>query len=277
MARGTLKSGKAVVPSSLGGKGVGGFRHTGHHDDPHGLQCGMSPPELEALESRFVALATLIFFLAAVSCFVKFVSELQKDEPHHTELYVATTLISTFAFLAYLAKYTGQGYITLPNGTTVCHVRYMDWILTTPLLLFDLCDLSGALPATIIFLIAMDVLMISLGLCAMISREWKHRVLWYFLASVFYCFLLFGILSPLSSKVEEQETAMQDLFSSLKWIIIISWSLYPLVVMLGPSGIAVSADGTVGYFGHSAEGIMIVVLDVISKVGFEALIIFSSI
>jgi bacteriorhodopsin len=271
MAREGLKT---IVP---GGQGVGGFKHTRPHDDPHGMRCGMSQQEMHKLEGRFVMLATVVFFFAAVSCFTVFAAELRKDDPSHLELYVATTLITTLAFLAYLAKAGGQGYLTLPNGTTICHVRYMDWLFTTPLLLYDLCDLSGASPAVVMFLIFADLLMIGLGMCAMISQAWKHRVMWYFMSSIFYTLLLYGILGPLDKAVADKEDEVVSLYSSLKWIIVISWSLYPIVVMLGPSGIAVSSDGTVGYFGHSAEAIIIVVLDIVAKVGFEALILFSAI
>ena len=62
-----------------------------------------------------------------------------------------------------------------------------------------------------------------------------------------------------------QPQAVQDLFQSLTILTSISWSLYPVVVFLGRAECQVITK--------EMEEFLLVVLDIISKMGVEALII----
>eukprot|EP00941_MAST-03F_sp_MAST-3F-sp1_P006489 g6489.t1 len=262
--------------SSNGGKKGKQFRHAHPHEEPHGVTFGMDHDQLSVAEQNMMLFAAFCFFVAAISCFGVYALETRKDEPKHVELYVATTCVAMIAFCAYLAKSIGQGYLTV-NSITICHVRYMDWFFTTPLMLFDLCSLAGAGTGSAIFMIIVDCLMIAFGVIAMCSSLWQHKVIWYFVSCVFYGFLLFAVFGPLSKSVESQSDEVQDLFSTLKWVTVITWTLYPIVTLNGPNGISVRHDNTVGYFSHHTEAIFIVFLDIVSKIAFEAIILFSKI
>merc|ERR1719162_13284 len=74
-------------------------------------------------------------------------------------------MICTIAALAYLTMATGHGYIVKCNGRAFYYARYVDWAITTPLLLFDIAQIAG-FGSTISqsFLVAMDILMIAAGL-----------------------------------------------------------------------------------------------------------------
>jgi bacteriorhodopsin len=45
----------------------------------------------------------------------------------------------------------------------VFYARYVDWIITTPLILYDLATLAGADRSQIIFVMGLDIMMIGLG------------------------------------------------------------------------------------------------------------------
>ena len=61
----------------------------------------------------------------------------------HPEAYVVTFFVMVIAALAYLAKVTGMGDAVI-GGRKVPIIRYIDWIATTPLMLFELCMIGGA-------------------------------------------------------------------------------------------------------------------------------------
>jgi len=58
--------------------------------------------------------------------------------------YWITTAITLFAFVSYLAMVTGAGAIILDDGRRFYYFRYLDWFVTTPLLLLDLALLALA-------------------------------------------------------------------------------------------------------------------------------------
>lgn len=106
--------------------------------------------------------------------------------------HVITALITTFATLSYFAMATGDGdsftHIVLreshkhglPDTTVdvyrqVFFARYIDWSLTTPLLLLDLAFLAGVNGADILVAIVADVIMILTGLFAAYGKEGSQK------------------------------------------------------------------------------------------------------
>merc|ERR1719285_41492 len=82
---------------------------------------------------------------------------------------VLTMGITGIATLAYLLMFTGAGRMWVEEvpGTfsPVYWGRYVDWVLTTPLMLWDILALAGAPADEIAQVLIMDMLMIGFG-CA---------------------------------------------------------------------------------------------------------------
>merc|ERR1712100_50682 len=68
--------------------------------------------------------------------------------------------VCLIASLAYLTMATGHGYYTRCDGRQFYFARYIDWVLTTPLMLHSLVHFAGASDDTFIYMFFMDVLMI---------------------------------------------------------------------------------------------------------------------
>ncbi|KAI6955359.1 hypothetical protein KC321_g15807, partial [Hortaea werneckii] len=103
--------------------------------------------------------------------------------PMSKRLYhVITTLITITAALSYFAMASGHGasyhhvveresHKHVPDTThdiyrEVYYARYIDWSITTPLLLLDLCLLAGMNGGSILIAIVADLIMILTGLFA---------------------------------------------------------------------------------------------------------------
>ena len=88
--------------------------------------------------------------------------------------HILTTLITTFAAISYFAMASGDGNTFTYVGTSghydyyrqLFYARYIDWSLTTPLLLLDLAFLAGMNGANIFVTVVADLIMILTGLFA---------------------------------------------------------------------------------------------------------------
>ncbi|KAK4983077.1 hypothetical protein LTR50_007429 [Elasticomyces elasticus] len=146
----------------------------------------------------------------------------------------------------------------------IFYVRYIDWFITTPLLLMDLL-LTAAMPwPTILFIILVDEVMIVTGLVgALVKSSYKWG---YF---VFGCFALFWIVWVLIWEARRHASAMgSDIgraFTTCGSLTALIWILYPLAWGLCEGGNVIAPDSEAVFYG---------ILDFIAKPCFGALLIW---
>ena len=108
--------------------------------------------------------------------------------------YWITTTITLFAFISYLAMATGVGAIVQDDGRRFYYSRYIDWLITTPLLLLDLAPLAlarlGRNIGLIATLLGLDVFMLVTGLVAGFSTNAFFTVVFFIISTA----ALVGIL-----------------------------------------------------------------------------------
>jgi len=208
---------------------------------------------------------------------------------------IVAGFICIFASLAYLTMATGHGYITrCCDGRTFFYARYIDWTLTTPLMIWELsslarqvADLLAAQTGSVasitsldmVFLIFMDILMIISGLIGSLicgGSKW-----------VFFGFSILAFI-PILSQLCSWDRTLQNLtaaaaatavtnptggatpaarlrnYRNAMNITVITWFFYPVVWIL--------AEGT-GTMSANAEAICYTVLDLLSKSVFGFIII----
>lgn len=178
--------------------------------------------------------------------------------------YAAAIVIPVWSGLAYTAMALGQGTLDV-GGQEVHFARYLDWIVTTPLLIFLLCSTGmffRPLDKTTIFtLVGLDVIMILSGLFADLSVEQGPQWFWYITGCV--CLML--ILGTLWTRVRREAYAhnaeIGGAYTRVTTYFTLMWLGYPLIWALGPSGIGLLDDLT--------EVAAFVILPIFSKVGFS--------
>lgn len=198
------------------------------------------------------------------------------------KFYIVTTFIAAIAFVNYLAMATGFGVIDLApfiDGVEELKIywpRYTDWVLTTPLLLYDLALLAGADRNTIATLVGLDVMMILTGLVATLtiapidslglSTE-AHRLVWWGVSTGFFLVLIFYLFQGLSSKAAQLSGDTKSTFNTLRYMIVGLWFVYPVWWLIGTEGLAV--------VGLPIETAGFMVLDLTAKVGFGIVLLAS--
>ncbi len=187
-----------------------------------------------------------------------------QDEEGHT---IAHGVVPLIAAVSYLAMALHQGSMTLPFSVGTgerefLFARYVDWSLTTPILLLALTmtALHGAhrRAGLVAGLIASDVVMILTGLFYGMSVDPGAKWMWFITSCVaflaVYCILFGAMRREAMARDGERRSA----YTRNVLILSALWLLYPIFVFLGPDGIyAWSATFTTA---------LIVILDLTSKV-----------
>jgi len=120
--------------------------------------------------------------------------------------------------------------------------RYVDWLLTVPLLLVELIAvlaLARAVQARLLRrLIPAATLMILLGYPGEISSTDGARVLWGVLSTLPFLFILYVLFVELTKSLDRQPPGVKSLISRLRILLLVSWLVYPLAYALPLLGIS---------------------------------------
>jgi len=187
-----------------------------------------------------------------------------------------TASITLVACIAYFTMASNLGYAAIPvefqrsnpkvSGVLreIFYVRYIDWFVTTPLLLLDILLTAGLPWPTILAVILVDEVMIVTGLVgALVASSYKWG---YF---VFACVALFWITYEVMWVGRKHALALGTTISKTYttcavWTMFL-WFLYPIAWGLSEGGNIISPDSEAVFYG---------VLDIFAKVGFGALLLF---
>jgi bacteriorhodopsin len=183
------------------------------------------------------------------------------DEVENYRLHrLVAGVVCFIASLAYLTMSLGYGYtVRCCDGRQFYYARYVDWTITTPLMLWEIIDYTNAPQNERIFLISMDIIMVIGGLIGALvcgGEKWA-----FFGFSILTFIPILWFLCALEAQAKEKKLRI---FRSIMNITVLSWFFYPIVWIL--------AEGT-GVLCANAEAICYTVLDIISKTVFGFLIV----
>lgn len=144
--------------------------------------------------------------------------------------------------------------------------RYVDWAVTTPLLLLDLAFLAGLNGANIFVAIVADVLMVLLGLFAAFGRSDGQKWGYYAMACAAFLVIIYQLAVPGRRAVAAKDSKTAKLFGSIAGYTLIIWTLYPIVWGIGDGARKWSVD---------TEIVAYAVLDVLAKPVFGFWLLFA--
>ncbi|KAI8962845.1 family A G protein-coupled receptor-like protein [Daldinia sp. FL1419] len=184
--------------------------------------------------------------------------------------HVITALVTTFGFLSYYAMATGDGITSHPyvserskHGAVIEIVhrdvywaRYVDWSLTTPLLLLDLCLLAGVNGASILIAMVSDLIMILAGLFAAFARDEASGWGWYAIACIAYLNVVYQVGYKGRHAISARDNKTRTFFAAISLFTLLLWTAYPVVWGIADGARRVNVDG---------EIIAYAVLDVLAK------------
>ena len=173
-------------------------------------------------------------------------------------------------FSSWEAAFDVVGGVVKPTGVAFNDAyRYVDWLLTVPLLLVELI-LVMRLPAaettaraTKLGILA--AVMVVLGYPGEVSGDAGTRWLWWALAMIPFLIIVYDLFVGLKQSIAAQPVAVRGMVSTARWLTVVSWCFYPVVFvfpMIGFTGGAAATAVQVGY----------TVADVVAKAAFGVFI-----
>ena len=173
-------------------------------------------------------------------------------------------------FESFKAAYVVSGDIAEPSGVIFNEAyRYMDWIITVPLLVVELVLVMGLATERrgdlLRKLVPASFAMIALGYPGELTTSTGQQWLWWVLAMVPFVYILKVLFSEVSDVISEQPQEVRGLFRLVRSTLVVTWLFYPIAylfpIVLGTTGAALALEN-VGY----------AVADITAKAGYGLVI-----
>ena len=179
--------------------------------------------------------------------------------------YGVAIFIPIWSGLAYFATMTGQG-VTEIAGREVYFARYLDWVVTTPLLLMALFWTATFRVKTRRYalagmLVGAQIVMILSGLIADLTPSPALRNVWFAIGCAALVAVFWIFWGPLRAIAAMQGADLARVYTITAAYLTVQWCLYPLIVYAGPSH--------AGVIERPLETWLLVIVPFFSKVGFS--------
>ena len=213
-----------------------------------------------------MAAATLFFWLGR-----------SQVAPRYRTALTVTGLVTFIAAYHYLrigqswdAAYdVVDGTITATGVAFNDAYRYVDWLLTVPLLLVELILVMGLSRQETISrslrLGALAALMIALGYPGEIATTAGARWFWGIASMIPFLWIIYELFVGLSKAIADQPEDARGLVDTARWVTVLAWAFYPVVYFAGAIGLDGATANTVIQVGYT-------IADIVAKAAFGVLI-----
>lgn len=234
-------------------------------------------PDLTLGQFNIVYNALSFAIAAMLGSFVFFVLARGQVAPKYRMALIMSSIVVAIAGYHYFRIFQSwTDAYTLSNGVYVASgapfndgYRYMDWLLTVPLLVAELVAVLALSRSKTISLTAKlaiaAVLMVALGFPGETSSDMTTRAIWGALSTIPFVYIIWVLWGELGQAVGRQTSEVKVLLRNTRLLLLATWGFYPIVYMLPMLGIA-GASATVGIqVGYS-------IADVAAKCGYGLMI-----
>lgn len=190
------------------------------------------------------------------------------------ELRSVATYGAVITFVAAILYYVMKDMVAFPGGAidaaaveATTPVRYIDWLITTPLLLIEfgiIVALAGAAKKGLITrLVIADIIMIVTGYLGEVGEPGSAGNVIFFVISVLaWLYIVYAVFTV---KVSGAPEHVRRAVSIMRLFVIIGWSIYPLATATQEF---LEISGSDIGLAVGVAAIIYVIADVLNKVGF---------
>ncbi|BDD60354.1 hypothetical protein MPDQ_000444 [Monascus purpureus] len=224
--------------------------------------------ELHSVGKRTLWVVTVLMGISALVFYIIAARVSLSKRVFHTLI----SLITTISFITYLALSTGEG-ITWKHETVkhshkhgidthqyyfrqVFWLRYINWLLTSPLFLTCLAFLSGLPGAQLLVAIAADCVMFSAGILGTFARDSAARWVWFAISCLGYLVVIHQVGFNGSRSASNKDAQTKRFCTSITGITLLVKILYPITLAAGGLAMKTSLD---------TETIIFAIFDVFSQ------------
>jgi len=202
--------------------------------------------ELILSENQFNLIFNSFSFVVATmgASFIFFLLVRSKVAPRHQTAVTITTIVVAIAFYHYIRIFDSfSSAFEFVNGEYVQTgrpfnegYRYVDWLLTVPLLLAELVIVLKLAKSTtrslLIRLIGAAVAMILLGWPGEVAAaDSTARTVWGIASTIPFLYILYVLFVELGKSLDRQSPHVRKLVDAMRYILLATWGVYPLAYM----------------------------------------------
>ncbi len=219
-------------------------------------------------------LSLVIAAMGACTIFFLFSRDLVSRK-YRVALYVSAvvTLIACYhyfrIFASWESAYVLQDGTYVPSGTPFNDAyRYVDWLLTVPLLMVELIAVLNLAwdkaKGLFVSLASAAFLMILLGYPGEISSDSTTRIVFWCLSMVPFLYIMYVLYFRLGDSLGSQPQIVRSYVSIIRNLTLIAWSFYPIAYLFNEFKDA--------GFGIAAVQVGYSIADVVAKCGYGIII-----
>lgn len=191
-------------------------------------------------------------------------------------------LITTISFITYLALSTGDGVAYTHYRLRESHrhvpdthrdifrqvywLRYVNWALTSPLILINLALLSGLNGAHLVVAVAADLVMFVAGAFGSFAAHDPRRWVWFTISCIAYLTVVHQMAFNGRRAATVKDVQTRRFFGSIGGFVLVSLALYPIILATSSLAHKVTID---------TEIVAFAVLDLLTQVIFSFWLLLS--
>ena len=217
-------------------------------------------------QDDFVGISFWIISMALIAATVFFFLERDRVSPKWKTSLTVSGLVTLVAAVHYF--YMRDVWVA--TGSTPTVFRYIDWLITVPLLMIEFYLILAAITkvrAGIFWRLMVGTLVMLIG---GYLGEAGYMTVWpaFIVGMAGWAFILYEIFLGEASKVSAANAppAVQSAFNTMRWIVTIGWAIYPVGYFFGYLTGANPADSA------NALNIIYNAADVLNKIAFGLII-----
>ena len=235
-------------------------------------------PTLSAVQFELVYNMLSLAIAAMFASFAFFVMARQQLTSKYRPAMIMSALVVGIAGYHYWRIFNswGDAYMLSEAGTYVASgkpfndaYRYVDWLLTVPLLAAELVSVL-ALAAVVrkplmTKLVIAAVLMIVTGYPGELATDNVTRAVWGTISTIPFCYIVYALWVELKKATSDASPRVNELLGNTRLLLIATWGFYPITYMFpmfGLTGSSVEVGVQVGYS----------IADILAKCGYGFMI-----
>ncbi len=209
----------------------------------------------------FVAMAAGTFY---------FFMERGDLKPEHR---MTATIAGVITFVASIMYYVMKDTVMFATGAATTDAinatmpfRYIDWLITTPLLLVEfalIAALAGAGKGMLTKLVVADIVMIATGYLGEVGVAGSMENYLYFIISTLAW--LYIVMTVWGIQPKSGSAAIKKALGQMKWFVVAGWAIYPIGTAT-QEFLELGGADTAAVVGIAA--VIYVIADVLNKVGY---------
>ena len=190
---------------------------------------------LTVASDNYVAFTFFIGTMAMMAASVFFFFEVNATSAKWRTSVLVSGLIT---FIAAVHYYYMRGY-NLETGTSPTFFRYVDWLLTVPLMCVEfylITKKAGAKSGLLWKLIFASVIMLVTGYFGETIYS-DSSVLWGVISSLAYFYIVYLVwFGDVAQLATSSSAAVASANKALGWFVLVGWAIYPLGYIVGTPG-----------------------------------------